>query len=122
MKYQQLVSGTDNAYNLVKKYNLKMAFGTDTQNDPPLTARQGAQLAKLTRWFEPWEVLNIATSQNYKLIKLSGPRDPYPGENGVVKEGALADLLLVDGNPLKDINLIGDPDKNFVVIMKDGKI
>jgi len=51
-----------------------------------------------------------------------GPRDPYPGELGVVKEGALADLILVDGNPLENLDLIADPDKNFVVIMKDGKV
>jgi imidazolonepropionase-like amidohydrolase len=39
-----------------------------------------------------------------------------------VEQGALADLLLVDGNPLENINLIADPDKNFLVIMKDGVI
>jgi len=122
MKYQQLLSGTDNAYNLAKEYDLNLAFGTDTQNDPQLADRQGAQLAKLIRWYEPWEVLRMATSVNHQLFKLSGPRDPYPGKNGVVEEGALADLLLVDGNPLENINLIADPEKNFVVIMKDGKI
>ena len=121
-KYHKLISGTDNAYELAKKYNLLFGFGTDTQGDPALADRQGAQLAKLVRYFEPWEVLKIATSQNYKIMKRSGPRDPYPGENGVVKEGALADLLLVDGNPLEDINLIADPHKNFVIIMKDGVI
>ena len=52
----------------------------------------------------------------------SGPRDPCPGDNGVVREGAHADLLLVDGNPLKDIDLIADPHTNFVIIMKDGFI
>lgn len=121
-KYQQLISGTDNAYALAKKYNLLLGFGTDSQGSPALAERQGAQLAKLVRYFEPWEVLKIATSQNYQIMKRSGPRDPYPGENGVVKEGAYADLLLVDGNPLEDINLIADPHKNFVIIMKDGKI
>ncbi len=121
-KYQVLISGTDNAYELAKKYDLLFGFGTDTQGNPALAERQGAQLAKLARYFEPWEVLKVATSQNYKIMKRSGPRDPYPGENGVVKEGALADLLLVDGNPLKDINLIADPHKNFVIIMKDGVI
>jgi len=116
-KYMVLISGTDNAYELAKKYDLLFGFGTDTQGNPALAERQGAQLAKLARYFEPWEVLKVATSQNYKIMKRSGPRDPYPGENGVVKEGALADLLLVDGNPLKDINLIADPHKNFVIIM-----
>jgi imidazolonepropionase-like amidohydrolase len=49
-------------------------------------------------------------------------RSPYPGKLGVVEEGALADLLLVDGNPVENIELISDPARNFVVIMKDGKI
>ena len=40
----------------------------------------------------------------------------------MVEVGALADLLLVDGNPLDDLTLLGDPEKNFVVIMKDGKV
>jgi imidazolonepropionase-like amidohydrolase len=56
------------------------------------------------------------------LIKLCGPRDPCPGELGIVKEGALADLILVDSNPLEDLDLVADPGKNFVVIMKDGTI
>jgi imidazolonepropionase-like amidohydrolase len=53
---------------------------------------------------------------------MCGKRNPYPGRLGVVEEGALADLLLVDGDPLKDLKLIADPARNFVVIMKDGKI
>ena len=97
-------------------------MGTDTQASPALAERQAAQLAKLARNFEPWEVLKNATSQNYQIMKRSGPRDPYPGENGVVREGAYADLLLVDGNPLENIDLIADPHTNFVIIMKDGVI
>ena len=53
---------------------------------------------------------------------MSGPRNPYPGKLGVVEEGALADLLLVDGDPVANIKLIEDPAKNFLVIMKDGVI
>ena len=56
------------------------------------------------------------------MLALSGLRNPYPGKLGVVEAGALADLLLVDGNPLANIDLIGDPAKNFVVIMKDGMV
>jgi imidazolonepropionase-like amidohydrolase len=40
----------------------------------------------------------------------------------VVEEGALADLLLVDGNPVEDITLMADPGKNFLVIMKGGRL
>ncbi|MDK3075566.1 amidohydrolase family protein [Sedimentitalea sp. JM2-8] len=121
-KFFQLTDAVPTAYELAKQYDLKVGFGTDTQNWPELQDRQGAQLAKLTRWFEPWEVLRMATSQNYEMFKMVGPRDPYPGKNGVIEEGALADILLVDGNPLEDINLIADPEANFVVIMKDGVI
>jgi len=40
----------------------------------------------------------------------------------VVEAGALADLLLVDGNPLENIRLVADPERNFLVIMKNGRI
>jgi imidazolonepropionase-like amidohydrolase len=53
---------------------------------------------------------------------LSGPRNPYPGRLGLLEAGALADLLLVDGNPIENIDLIANPDKNFLIIMKDGRI
>jgi imidazolonepropionase-like amidohydrolase len=55
-------------------------------------------------------------------LQLSGNRNPYPGKLGVVEEGALADLLLVDGNLLEDIGLLSDPEQNLLVIMKDGAI
>ena len=58
---------------------------------------------------------------NSELLALSGLRNPYPGKLGVVEEGAIADLILVDGNPLEDLSLVVDPDRNFLVIMKDGK-
>jgi imidazolonepropionase-like amidohydrolase len=64
----------------------------------------------------------MATGTNAQLLALSGKRNPYPGKLGVVEHGALADLLLVDGDPIANIKLIEDPAKNLVVIMKDGKI
>ncbi len=121
-KYEQCVAGLEKAITLAKKYKVKTAFGTDMLFDPPLAAKQGKFLAKMKKWYTPYEVLKMTTHDNAQLIKLCGPRDPYPGELGVVKAGAYADLLLVDGNPLENIDLMGDPAKNFVVIMKDGKI
>ena len=83
---------------------------------------QGELLASLTRWYTPAEVLAMATSVNAELLALSGLRNPYPGKLGRIDEGALADLLLVDGDPLANIKMLEDPGKTFVVIMKDGKI
>lgn len=100
-KQLEMVQGTDNAYKLAKKYKVKTAFGTDCLFDGKLASRQGAQLAKLTRWYSAFEVLKMATSDNAELLALCGPRNPYPGKLGVIEEGALADLILVAGNPLQ---------------------
>jgi imidazolonepropionase-like amidohydrolase len=121
-RMRQVVTGTDNVYALAKKYKIKTAFGTDVLFSQALAERQGNGIVDLTRWFTPAEALTMATATNSELFRLSGLRNPYPGKLGVVEEGALADLLLVDGNPLEDIKLVAEPAKNFVVIMKDGTI
>jgi imidazolonepropionase-like amidohydrolase len=118
----EVITGTDTAYALAKKYKIKTAFGTDVLFSAAWAKRQGAQLAKLVRWYTSSEILKMATADNAALLALSGPRNPYPGKLGVVEEGALADLLLVDGNPVENIKLIENPDRNLLVIMKDGKI
>jgi imidazolonepropionase-like amidohydrolase len=118
----QVVAGTERAYTLAKKYGIKTAFGTDVLFSADAATRQGAMLTKLTRWYTAPEILKMATSTNAELLALSGLRSPYPGKLGVVEEGALADLILVDGNPLENIQLIADPAKAFFVIMKDGRV
>jgi imidazolonepropionase-like amidohydrolase len=117
-----VVTGTDVVYALAKKYGIKTAFGTDILFSEALAKRQGAMLAALARWYTPAEALVMATSTNAELLQLSGLRNPYPGRLGVVQEGALADLLLVDGNPLENLDLVADPAKSFLVIVKDGKV
>ena len=122
-KYIQVTEGTDRVYRLAKKIGVKTVFGTDTLFDPALAEKQGKLLAKLGRWYTPVEVLRQATSTAGELLALSGPRSPYPqGPLGVIKEGAYADLILVDGNPLEDLNLVANPAANFDLIMKDGEI
>jgi imidazolonepropionase-like amidohydrolase len=118
----EVFAGTDKTIALAKKFKLKTAWGTDILFSPRLAQRQGELLVKFARWYTPAETLAMATGTNGELLAMSGKRNPYPGKLGVVEEGALADLLLIDGDPLADIKLIEDPAKNFVVIMKDGKI
>jgi imidazolonepropionase-like amidohydrolase len=121
-KADEVWPGIARTYELAKKYKIKTAWGTDVLFSQALAQRQGAILASLVRWYSPAEALAMATGSNAELLALSGKRSPYPGKLGVVEQGALADLLLVDGNPLDNIDLIADPAKNFKIIMKDGKV
>jgi len=121
-KKAMVVAGTDNVYKLAKKYKIKTAFGTDILFSPTEATRQGQWLANLKRWYTPAEALKMATHDNAELLALTGLRNPYPGKLGVVEEGAIADLLLVEGDPTTNLDLIADPLNNFKIIMKDGKI
>jgi imidazolonepropionase-like amidohydrolase len=88
-----------------------------------MASRQGKKLAKMTRWYTPFEVLKKATYDNAQLLSLSGKRSPYQLRKlGEVSEGAYAVLIILNGNPLENIRLIEDPETNFKVIMKDGVI
>jgi len=121
-KADEVFAGNNHTYDLARKYRLKTAFGTDVLFSAALAARQGWILASLDRWYSPGEILVMATGTNGELLQLTGKRNPYPGRIGVVEEGALADLLLVDGDPVADLSLIIQPERNFKVIMKDGVI
>lgn len=120
-KQKRTHAGTERAYEMAIAHGVKVAFGTDTLFAPPLTERQGAQLAKLTRWYTPAQVLKMATHDNASLLAMCGERNPYPAPLGVVRPQAFADLLLVRGDPLSQLDLIADP-ANLALIMKDGKI
>ena len=121
-RLQQVIAGTLTAYDLARKYNIKTAWGSDMLFSPQMTARQGTMLTHLSRWYTNAQVLQMATSTNAELLALSNLRNPYPGRLGVLEAGAFADMLVVDGNPLENINLMNEPEKNLAVIMKDGRI
>ena len=121
-KAQQVYAGTDAAYKFAKAFDIKTAWGTDILFNSKMTVHQGAILTTLERWHRPVEILKMATAVNGELLAMSGPRNPYPGRLGVIEAGALADLIVVDGDPLANLNLIADPEKNFLVIMKDGRV
>jgi imidazolonepropionase-like amidohydrolase len=121
-KFAEVLAGLEIANRLARKHKIKTAWGTDILFSAALARRQGDLLAKMETWYTPAEALTMATRTNAELLSLSGKRNPYPGKLGVVEPGALADLLLVDGDPLKNLKLVANPAKNFVVIVKDGKV
>ena len=107
---------------MAKRLNVKLAWGTDFLFEPELNKEQNEYILKLQPWFTNPEILKMVTHDNGELLQLSGLRSPYPGKIGVIEEGAMADVLLVDGDPIKDLSLIAKPDKKFLVIVKDGVI
>jgi imidazolonepropionase-like amidohydrolase len=116
--------GTAYVYETARKIpNLKITFGADLFFVPAdVFAEQAKMMERLLKWYKPVEILKMATGNATELWKMSGLRNPYTaGDLGVVKEGAYADLLLVDGNPLEDLKAVTNAD-NIKIIMKDGKI
>jgi imidazolonepropionase-like amidohydrolase len=121
-KKHSVVEGTNNAFKWAKQLKVKLAWGTDLVLNSSQMTKQNTDIIKLKAWFTPAEALKLVTHDNAELLALSGPRNPYPGKQGVVEAEALADLILVNGDPIANLELMGEPDKNFLVIMKDGKI
>ena len=120
-KKRVVYEGTDRTYGFARKYKLKTAWGTDVLFDAKSAANQAAILTTMTRWYSHPEILTMATATNAELLARSGPRNPYPGKLGVVKTGALADLLLLNGDPTRNVDLVADAD-SIALIMKDGRI
>jgi imidazolonepropionase-like amidohydrolase len=121
-KRKPVIEGQAKVWPMAKKLKVKLAWGTDFLFEPELNALQNEYILRLQKWFSNAEILKIVTHDNAELLQLSGLRSPYPGKLGVVEEGAFADLILVDGNPLDDLSLIAQPKEKFLIIMKDGEI
>lgn len=121
-KRQPIIENQPRVWSMASNLGINLAWGTDFLFEPDMNAEQNQYILLLDEWFSPAEILKLVTHDNAQLLALSGLRSPYPGRLGVVEEGALADLLLVRGNPIEDLSLIGDPGRNFVVIMKDGQL
>ncbi|WP_292294823.1 amidohydrolase family protein [Marivita sp.] len=121
-KQLEVAQGTVRAFEEGRSEGVNMAFGTDILMNPGGSRSQGRQLAKLTRFMSPLEVLKLATGNAGDLLALSGPRDPYQGRLGVIAEGALADILVWDGDPETDLDFLDDPADSLRLVMKGGRV
>jgi len=121
-KRRPVIEGQARTIAAAKRAGVRMAWGTDFLFEPALNDEQNGFILGLREWFTPAEILKMVTHDNAELLQLSGLRSPYPGRLGVVEPGALADLLLVAGDPLRNLDVLADPDRNFVVIVKDGRV
>ena len=136
-KVIQFASEKDKFIGLIKKHRPKMVFNTDVVLSDLATARavRDNSMYLHAEWFGNFEALKAMTSVAGQLAQLTGKANPYPGKLGVIEPGAYADILLVDGNPLEDMSVLGAHPKIFDIaeprgesietiriIMKDGEI
>ncbi|SFM53999.1 metal-dependent hydrolase family protein [Shimia aestuarii] len=122
-KHDEAYDGIDRMMTAARKLGFeKIAFGSDIITDPELLARVNDEFKLRTKWFTPFEVMRQATALSGELLAMSGPRNPYKGKLGVIEEAAFADLLLIDGNPLDDIEILTRPAETLDLIMKNGVI
>ena len=121
-RQQQAKEGLDRLMKASKRYKAKVLFGTDMVASIESKKAQVTEFTLRSEWFSNAEILKQATSINAEVLELSGPRNPYPGKLGVIAEGAYADLLLINGNPLEDISILTKPEETLALIMKDGII
>lgn len=121
-KRKPVIEGQARTIAAARRAGVRLAWGTDFLFEPALNREQNAFILALREWFTPAQILKLVTHDNAQLLALSGLRSPYQGRLGVVEEGALADILLVEGDPLADLDLLADPARNFAVIVKDGRV
>lgn len=135
-KFLWLRDNSTQLMDLVRKYKPKLVFDSDYVLLTGVPYRQSMDFTKfnMARELGNFWALQSMTSAGGELAMLAGRHNPYAdGKLGVIEEGAYADILLVDGNPLQDISAIGGNSKWFDaeprgqdvpairVIMKDGK-
>lgn len=115
--------GNEIATNTINKYDLNIIFGTDSFGDPTkFESRQLEDFSYFKKRFGSFKGLVSATGNINELFKLSTYQNPYPdGKIGVLEKGAFADILIVDGNPVENLDILANED-NIRFVMKDAKV
>jgi imidazolonepropionase-like amidohydrolase len=98
---------------IYKRAGVTMAFGSDLLGD--MQERQSEEFTIRGRVLPAHEVIASATSVAAKVLKREG-------KIGVIAPGAFADLIVVDGDPLKDLSLLLDQGRHMPMIMKEGVV
>ncbi|SFB26081.1 Imidazolonepropionase [Cohnella sp. OV330] len=115
--------GERRATEWIDKYNLPILYGTDAFGDIHRAAEIQLDDFRLFKSrFGSFRGIVAATGNIYELIQLSTYQNPYPeGKIGVLEEGSFADLLIVSGNPVEDLDILADK-SNIRFIMKDAVV
>jgi imidazolonepropionase-like amidohydrolase len=118
-KNREIVERLGRLFEQIKAHGVKTGFSTDLIAGEQHQVNREFTLRK--PYFTGAEILRQATSESAEILRMCGPLNPY-GNLGEIREGWLADLILVDGDPLEDIALLQDHERCIVLVMKDGVI
>ena len=114
-----MLEGQENLIRLIKKHNIRTGFATDfIQGGYTMLTREFTERAQ---YWSAAEVMKQATSESAEVIRMIGKLNRW-GNFGEIREGWVADLLLINGEPLEDITVLRDPETALALIMKEGEI
>ncbi|MEZ5843129.1 MAG: amidohydrolase family protein [Hyphomicrobiaceae bacterium] len=111
-KNDMVIEGALRSLEICKRAGVPVAFGTDLLGQ--LQVDQSREFALRAKVLTPIEIIRSATTVGAKVIRREG-------QLGCVKAGAWADLLVVDGNPLKDLSVLDGQGRHLAAIMKGGR-
>ena len=116
--------GVVNLAKWAKKYNVHIVTGADMFGTPYGHMLAENVIVEKELGFSNLEILKHSTSNAAVLLQQwTGGLDPYmEGKLGVIAPGSYADLIVIDGDPLQDIEVLRDYRNNFKLIIKDGKV
>src|SRR6266852_4158049 len=111
-KNELVIEGGLRSLEICKRAGVPVAYGTDLLGQ--LQVDQSREFVLRSQVMSPLEIIRSATLIGARVVR-------QQGKLGCLRPGAFADLLVIDGNPLKDLGLFETPEKSFVAIMKGGK-
>ena len=118
-KLAVVLKGQENLIKLIKKYDITTGFSSDLVVG--MYTMLTREFTERAIYWTPAEVLRQATSESAEVIRMSGRLNRH-GDFGEIREGWVADLVLINGEPLEDISVLRDPERNLALIMKGGEI
>jgi imidazolonepropionase-like amidohydrolase len=118
-KNTEIVHQIGRLFGLIRERGVQIGFSSDLIGGQQHQVNR--EFVLRTPYFSNLEILRQATAESADILRLCGPLNRY-GRFGEVREGWLADLIVVDGNPLEDVGLLEDHGRRLTVIMKGGRI
>jgi imidazolonepropionase-like amidohydrolase len=111
-KNDLVIDGALKSLEICKRHGIPVAYGTDLLGQ--LQVAQSEEFTLRAQVLSPAEIIRSATTIGAQVVRMEG-------KLGCLKPGAFADLLVVDGNPLKDLKLLQGQGQHLSVIMKGGR-